>query len=102
MFTTPEFEPEEEETMVGFIPESERAEAASEPAETSANVPAVIPAQEETGLISLADLEELSLIFKQKAWGVGSEVWEAMVSAVIEEEIEDPETFDWTPYMFEA
>ncbi len=102
MFTTPEFEPEEEETMVGFIPESERAEAASEPAETSANVPAVIPAQEETGLISLADLEELSLIFKQKAWGIGSEVWEAMVSAVIEEEIEDPETFDWTPYMFEA
>ena len=57
---------------------------------------------EETGLISLADLEELSLIFKQKGWGVGSEVWEAMVSATIEEEIDDPETYDWTPYMIDA
>ena len=96
MFTTPEFELEEEETMVGFK-EPEAAPAA----EPEANVPAVVE-PEETGLISLADLEELSLIFKQKAWGVGSEVWEAMVTATIEEEIEDPETFDWSPYMFEA
>lgn len=102
MFTTPELEPEEEETMVGFIPESERTEAAASETPEGTNVPAVLPTEEETGLISLADLEELSLIFKQKAWGVGTEVWEAMVSAVIEEEIEDPETFDWTPYMFEA
>ncbi|MBR6365056.1 MAG: signal recognition particle-docking protein FtsY [Lachnospiraceae bacterium] len=102
MFTTPELEPEEEETMVGFIPESERTEAATPETPEGTNVPAVLPTEEETGLISLADLEELSLIFKQKAWGVGTEVWEAMVSAVIEEEIEDPETFDWTPYMFEA
>ncbi len=102
MFTTPELEPEEEETMVGFIPESERTEAAAPETPEGTNVPAVLPTEEETGLISLADLEELSLIFKQKAWGVGTEVWEAMVSAVIEEEIEDPETFDWTPYMFEA
>lgn len=102
MFTTPELEPEEEETMVGFIPESERTEAAVPETPEGTNVPAVLPTEEETGLISLADLEELSLIFKQKAWGVGTEVWEAMVSAVIEEEIEDPETFDWTPYMFEA
>ena len=97
MFTTPEFEPEEEETMVGF----KEPEAAPAVAAPEANVPAVVE-PEETGLISLADLEELSLIFKQKAWGVGSEVWEAMVTATIEEEIEDPETFDWSPYMFEA
>ncbi len=102
MFTTPELEPEEEETMVGFIPESERTETAASETPEGTNVPAVLSTEEETGLISLADLEELSLILKQKAWGVGTEVWEAMVSAVIEEEIEDPETFDWTPYMFEA
>ncbi len=94
-----ETEASEETTNIGETSIEETDGATTELTETPEAMEE--DAAEETGLISLKDWEELARILSSASFGVGTEVWEACVTAVLDFEPEDPENFDWSPWCWD-